>query len=256
MPEAKSTVVIGAARGIGRAIAADLSKEPWVGELVLADRLVEQVEQAAEQLRSNGKREVRAEAVDLTDGESIERLAQRTVEARQLVIAAGMFEAGPSLEIDPASMRRVLEVNLVGTYHAAQRYARTMVEAGDGSIVVVASIAARLPRLKQAAYCASKAGMRQALRVLGLETTPAGVRINFVSPGPTDTEMMRDMARGHPHIDDLAKGSLESFRPRVPRGVVARTHEIASAVTYLLSPEASHITLQDLVVDGGELLGV
>ena len=68
--------------------------------------------------------------------------------------------------------------------------------------------------------------------------------------------MMRQMAQGHPDIDDLAQGSLESFRPRVPRGVVARSPEIASAVAFLLSPQASHITLQDLVVDGGELLGV
>lgn len=255
MSTAKQAVVIGSARGIGRAIAADLAAQPWIDELVVADRLTAQAEDAAAELGAGGK-PVRAESVDLTDGASIERLVSRTADARHLVIAAGVFDATPSLEADPESLRRVLEINLVGTFHAAQLYARRMVEAGDGSIVAVASIAARMPRLRQAAYCASKAGMRQALRVLALETTPHGVRINFVSPGPTDTEMMRQMAAGHPHIDDLAQGSLESFRPRIPRGVVARTHEIASAVTYLLSPAASHISLQDLVVDGGELLGV
>jgi 2,3-dihydro-2,3-dihydroxybenzoate dehydrogenase len=255
MPDANPTVVIGAARGIGRAIATDLVAQPWVSELIIADRLIEQLDEAADALAAADK-PVRAEAVDLTDGASIEELVAKTADARHLVIAAGIFDSGSSLEVEPESFRRVLEINLVGTFHAAQLYARHMVDAGEGSIVAVASIAARMPRLRQAAYCASKAGMRQALRVLALETTPAGVRINFVSPGPTDTEMMREMAKGHPHIDDLALGSLESFRPRVPRGVVARTHEIASAVTYLLSPAASHITLQDLVVDGGELLGV
>jgi 2,3-dihydro-2,3-dihydroxybenzoate dehydrogenase len=254
MTSAGKAVVIGGARGIGRAIAADVAAQPWVSELIVADRLADLAEKAAAELAADGKA-VTAVAADLADGASIERLVALTKDARYLVVAAGIFDATSSLEADSDSFRRVLEVNLVGTFHAARLYARHMVESGDGSIVAVASVAARMPRLKQAAYCASKAGMRQALRVLALETTPRNVRINFVSPGPTDTEMMRQMASDHPHIDDLAQGSLESFRPRVPRGVVARTHEIASAVTYLLSPAASHISLQDLVVDGGELLG-
>lgn len=255
MSTAKPAVVIGGARGIGRAIASDLAAQSWISELVVADRLVEQAEEVAAELGSAGK-PVRAEAVDLADAASIADLVSRTADARYLVIAAGIFDAASSLEAEPETFRRVLEVNLVGTFHAAQLYARHMVDAKDGSIVAVASIAARLPRLRQAAYCASKAGMRQALRVLALETTPQGVRVNFVSPGPTDTEMMRQLASGHPHIDDLAEGSLESFRTRIPRGAVARTHEVAAAVTFLLSPAASHISLQDLVIDGGELLGV
>jgi 2,3-dihydro-2,3-dihydroxybenzoate dehydrogenase len=248
-------VVIGGARGIGKAIAIQLADQPWVSEVVVADLMLEQAEETAAEIRTLG-RAARAKAVDLAETGSVEQLVSDTPGTRYLVVAAGIFDSGPSLEVDAASFRRVLEVNLVGTFHAVQQYAAQMVDAGEGSIVTVASIAARMPRLRQAAYCASKAGIRQALRVLALETTPAGVRINFVSPGPTDTEMMRQMAQGHPHIDDLAQGSLESFRPRVPRGVVARPPEIASAVTFLLSPSASHITFQDLVVDGGELLGV
>jgi len=248
-------VVIGAARGIGKAIAIHLAEQPWVGEVVVADLLIDQAEETAGEIRAQGG-VARAEAVDLTDSGSIEHLVSATADARSLAVAAGIFDSGSSLEVDSDSFRRVLEINLIGTFHAVQQYAIHMIDSGEGSIVTVASIAARMPRLKQAAYCASKAGIRQALRVLALETTPAGVRINFVSPGPTDTEMMRKMAQGHPDIDDLAQGSLESFRPRVPRGVVARPPEIAAAVTFLLSPQASHITLQDLVVDGGELLGV
>lgn len=255
MTSANPAVVIGGARGIGKAIASLLAEQPWVSEVVIADLLVAQAQETASEIRALGG-VARAEGVDLTDGASIERLVSSTTNTRYLAVAAGIFDSGPSLEVDSASFRRVLEVNLIGTFHAVQQYAIHMTQAGEGSIVTVASIAARMPRLRQAAYCASKAGVRQALRVLALETTPVGVRINFVSPGPTDTEMMRQMAQGHPDIDDLAQGSLESFRPRVPRGVVARSPEIASAVAFLLSPQASHITLQDLVVDGGELLGV
>jgi 2,3-dihydro-2,3-dihydroxybenzoate dehydrogenase len=147
-------------------------------------------------------------------------------------------------------------VNLVGSFFCAQKFAQQMANRGRGSIVGIASIAARMPRFKQAAYAASKAGMRQSYRVLGLELAPLGVRVNTVSPGPTDTEMMRRMAKDHPSVDDLAAGSPEAFRPPIPRGVVGRPHEIAAAVRFLLSPEASHITLTDLVVDGGELLGM
>ena len=82
------------------------------------------------------------------------------------------------------------------------------------------------------------------------------MRINTVSPGATDTPMMRALAADHDSVDDLAEGTLEAMRPRIPSGRVARTADIAGAVAYLLGPEAEHIFLQDLVIDGGELLGM
>jgi 2,3-dihydro-2,3-dihydroxybenzoate dehydrogenase len=120
----------------------------------------------------------------------------------------------------------------------------------------VTSIAATLPRMRQAAYCASKAGVRQALRVLGMEGIAHGVRINTVAPGPTDTPMMRELAADHPSVDHLAAGDPAALRPRIPAGRVARPHDIAAAVAFLLSPDSGHIALRDLVVDGGEALGV
>ena len=197
MTSANPAVVIGGARGIGKAIASLLAEQPWVSEVVIADLLVAQAQETASEIRALGG-VARAEGVDLTDGASIERLISSTTNTRYLAVAAGIFDSGPSLEVDSASFRRVLEVNLIGTFHAVQQYAIHMTQAGEGSIVTVASIAARMPRLRQAAYCASKAGVRQALRVLALETTPVGVRINFVSPGPTDTEMMRRWPKAIP----------------------------------------------------------
>jgi len=89
-----------------------------------------------------------------------------------------------------------------------------------------------------------------------MEVAGAGVRINTVSPGATDTPMMRALAADHEAVDDLAHGTLEAMRPRIPAGRVARTGDVASAVAYLLGPGAGHVFLQDLVVDGGELLGM
>jgi 2,3-dihydro-2,3-dihydroxybenzoate dehydrogenase len=98
--------------------------------------------------------------------------------------------------------------------------------------------------------------LRQALRVLAMEVAGNGVRINTVSPGPTDTEMMRQLASDHSSVSDLANGSLAALRPRIPAGRVASAADIASAVSFLLAPTSQHIVMADLVVDGGELLGM
>ncbi|MFG2045756.1 SDR family oxidoreductase, partial [Dactylosporangium sp. NPDC048998] len=89
-----------------------------------------------------------------------------------------------------------------------------------------------------------------------MEVAASGVRVNTVSPGPTDTQMMRQLASDHATVDDLAEGSLLAFRPRIPAGRVARGPDIAAVVRFLLSPDSSHILLGDIVVDGGELLGM
>ncbi len=251
---AGTTIVVGSAQGIGAAVARRLAHESWAGSLLLADVEVQGAETVAAELRDEGV-DARAVHVDLRSQESVEALVAAAPNAYRLAIVAGVFAAAPSLEVDRAEFERILSVNLVGVYFVAQGFARQMVKRGSGSICAVGSIASRMPRMRQAAYSASKAGMRQALRVLALETVPAGVRINFVAPGPTDTPMMRQLTRDHPRID-LGEGSPEAFRPPVPDRRVATPAEIAAAVAFLLSPDADHIAFHDLYVDGGESLGL
>lgn len=249
-----TTVVVGAARGIGEAVARRLATEPWAGKVVLADLLFDETSAVAADLAAAG-RDVEAVAVDLRDDESIASLVERTREADRVALVAGIFRPVPSLEITRAEFERILAVNTFGTFMVAQAYAREMVERGEGSIVAIGSIAARMPRMRQAAYCASKAAMRQALRVLALETVPRGVRINFVAPGPADTEMMRALQQDH-SMADLWRGSPEGFRPPIPDRRVAQPEDVAGAVAFLLSPDASHVSFHDLYVDGGESLGL
>lgn len=248
------TVVVGAAQGIGEGIARHLATMPWTDRIALADRNVALAETVATDLRSAGHR-AEALEVDMTDMTSIQRLVDATGDAERVALVAGVFLATPSLEVGLEEFQQVLAVNLTGTFFTAQAYARRMVARGGGSICAVASIASRMPRMRQAAYCASKAGMRQALRVLAMETVPAGVRINFVSPGPTDSPMMRELAADHP-LDDLAGGSPAAFRPRVPDGRVGNADDVAAGVAFLLSPDATHVAMHDLYVDGGESLGI
>jgi len=250
-----TAVVVGGGRGIGRAIAHELARDPGVERLVVADLDLALAQETAATAEADGTA-VEAERVDLADPASVQALFEATRDATRVAIPGGVFGACPSLELERSEMERILRVNLVGCFHVAQLYAGEMAANGGGAIVGIASIAARMPRMRQAAYSASKAGIRQALRVLAMEVAGEGVRINTVSPGPTDTPMMRELASDHASVDDLAQGSAVALRPRIPVGRVATSEDIAVAARFLLSPEAAHIVMQDLVVDGGELLGM
>ena len=247
---AGTTVVVGAAQGIGEGIARRLAREPWTERLVLADIRLEGVRRLADELGAEPYE------VDITDGAQVDGLAEATSEAERVAIAAGIFAPAPALEVEREEFGRILGVNTQGVFFVGQAYARLMAERGRGAIVGVASIAARMPRMRQASYCASKAGMRQALRVLGMEVGPLGVRVNTVSPGATDTPMMRTLAADHSSVDDLAEGSIDAMRPRIPHGRVARPADVAAVVSFLLGPGSEHVMLEDVVVDGGELLGM
>ncbi|GGM25905.1 SDR family NAD(P)-dependent oxidoreductase [Dactylosporangium sucinum] len=250
-----TAVVVGAGRGIGQAIGEDLARACPGDRLILADIDAALVERVAASLQAQGVEAI-ARHVDITDEKSVQELVDETSDADRVAIAAGVFDSSPSLEVTVADFERILRVNTIGCFDVARRYAAGMAARGGGSIVAVASVAARMPRMRQAVYSASKAALRQSLRVLAMEVAGSGVRVNTVSPGPTDTEMMRQLASDHATVDDLADGSLLAFRPRIPAGRVARGSDVAAAVRFLLSPESSHILLGDIVVDGGELLGM
>jgi 2,3-dihydro-2,3-dihydroxybenzoate dehydrogenase len=250
-----STVVVGAARGIGRAIAEELAASDPTSPLLVADVDVDGVEELAQELKERGI-DASATAVDVTDPVSVEALVARSRGADKVAIAAGIFRTSPSVSTSVTEFEDVFRVNVIGCFHVAQQYAAQMAGRGGGAIVAVGSVAARMPRMRQAAYSASKAALRQALRVLAMEVSGSGVRINTVSPGPTDTEMMRQLASDHSSVADLAEGSLVALRPRIPNGHVATAADIASVVGFLLSPASRHVVMGDIVVDGGELLGM
>lgn len=249
------TVVVGAARGIGRAIAEELADADPSRAILIADIDAEHAHEAAQTLAARGI-DASALTVDVRDPESVAGLLARSPGADRVAIAAGIFRTSPVLTTPVSEFEEVLQVNTIGCFYIAQQYAAAMAQSGGGAIVGVASIAARMPRMRQAAYCASKAALRQALRVLAMEVLSDGVRINTVSPGATDTEMMRQLAGDHSSVADLADGSLEALRPRIPAGRVGTARDIACVVSFLLSPASDHVAMQDVVVDGGELLGM
>ena len=142
-----------------------------------------------------------------------------------------------------------------GAFLVARAVTRRMLPREKGSIVAIASTAARTPRVKQGAYCASKAAVAQMMCVLGLELAPHDIRVNCVSPGVTETGMVQRLITTMGSDEVILRGSLENFRVGVPMGRLARSAEIADVVAFLLSDHASYLTMQDIVVDGGGALG-
>ncbi|MFD3747683.1 SDR family oxidoreductase [Nocardia sp. NPDC058633] len=284
-------VVTGAAGGIGAAIAARFAAEDRVVSLwdldptvhetaaALAATMVSAAERAhddpiddATRRRVDGSSSttttfssgaaVHGVTVDITDADAVhaafDRLTAEHGTVEVLAHAAGVMVGGTALGLGPADWTRCLSVNATGTMLVTQRAATEMAAAGSGSIVVVSSNAAATPRVGMAAYGAAKAAATAFTRSLALQVAPLGVRVNLVSPGSTDTAMLRDMFGGTP-LDDAAETALldgdpATYRLGIPLRRIAAPADIAAAVHFLASDGARHITMHDLRVDGGATL--
>ncbi|GAA0236682.1 2,3-dihydro-2,3-dihydroxybenzoate dehydrogenase [Castellaniella daejeonensis] len=171
-----------------------------------------------------------------------------------LASVAGVLEMGEVTDLDDARWAHCFDVNATGVFHVCRAAARRLRERRAGSIVVVSSNAAATPRAGMAAYAASKAAATQFARCLGLELSAHGIRVNIVSPGSTDTAMQQAMWALGSSREGVIAGDPARWRLGIPLAKIAAPDEIAQAVLFLLSDQASHITLHDLRVDGGATL--
>lgn len=213
-------------------------------------------------LRQNGKNVVAWDLPenDVTDpqhvAQELDAIEHELGPIGGLVHAAGVMHTDSALFPSAHALTACMDVNFLGTVNMCSSVAQRMTQNRCGSIVVVSSNAARVPRTGMSAYCASKAATTAWTKNLGLECAAYGVRCNIVSPGSTDTAMLHNMTEpneydeSHPAI----KGSAENFRLGIPLGRIATPHDIAQCCWFLLSPAAQHITMHDLRVDGGATL--
>jgi 2,3-dihydro-2,3-dihydroxybenzoate dehydrogenase len=155
---------------------------------------------------------------------------------------------------------QVIGTNLTGMMISCQAVAQHMVAngkstTGEGrSIVTIGSLGGKAPRLGQAPYSVSKAGVRQLTKILALELAEFGIRANCICPGAANTPMMKlsEEQEGENFVDRKLWGDLAEFRGGIPLRQVAEPEDVAAAALYLLSPAAKHVTGQSLFVDGGE----
>jgi 3-oxoacyl-[acyl-carrier protein] reductase len=240
--------VTGAARGIGRAIAARFVSEG--ARVTLFDLPGSGVEQTAERL--DGGAWAQGLTGDVSRPEEVGRAVRATLERFGgldiLVNNAGIGPMRPFLEMDIELYDKVMAVNARGSYVAALACAREMAPRQRGSIVQIASTCAFSAGASRnlSAYNMSKAAVRQMVASLAGELAPYRIRVNAVAPGSIDTEMTRAC---FPDADSLA-----ACVRRIPLQSLGQPEDIAAACLYLCSAEGRYLTGQTLVVDGGWLV--
>ena len=158
---------------------------------------------------------------------------------------AGIFPRVPFLEMTDEDWDAVHEVNLKGTFHGMQAAAKAMIEAGGGSIVNLASVAAFRCSPNGAHYVASKAGVIGLTRATALDLAPHRIRVNAIAPGVTDTAQPRY---------GMSEEALLAAGAEIPLGRIASPEDVASLAVFLLSGESAHVTGQTLHVNGGQFL--
>lgn len=199
--------------------------------------------------------------VDVSEPGSVERLVGAVVDTHgridAFVNAAAILDVQPFLELTLDSWERTFAVNTRGAFLAGQAIARQMVRQSEGGrIVEIASNIARIPRLNNAAYCASKAAVVHLVRCMALELAQYDITVNALCPGSTATPMLVDVqAKGdRSRLEGIIRGSLEQWRTGIPLGRLAEPEDQAAMAVFLATESARHITGQVLCVDGGQTL--
>ena len=254
-------IVTGAARGLGAAIAGRLARDG--ADVVLLDVSAD-VTATAERLGSTGDAKARPGqvALGLVADVSDERACAAAVD--QAVSAIGGVDVlvnnagigGPDTDVTGTSLtefRRVLDVNLTGTFLMCRAVAKVMIGQGSGGAIVnLGSVFGQQGVAGGAGYCASKAAVALLTHSLALELAPRGIRANTIAPGNMATEMHWDELRSRAaRFGTAFDEQVESVRTSVPLGRHGTGDDIAGVVAWLVSPDAGYVTGQTIGVNGG-----
>jgi 3-oxoacyl-[acyl-carrier protein] reductase len=237
----KVAIVTGASRGIGRAVAVELARH---GAVVVAAARGEHARATVDEiLTAGGKAEVAA--AEMTDAATLDALVTRTMERHGridiLVSNAGITRDQLMLRMKRSDWDEVLATNLSAAFTLCQAVLKPMIRQRSGRIVAIGSVVGQSGNAGQANYAASKAGLIGFCKSLAKEVASRNVTVNVVAPGLIDTDMTRA----------LTADTQRDWAAQIPLGRPGTPADVAAAVCFLASDEASYITGQVLAVNGG-----
>jgi len=249
----KTILVTGAARGIGLAMARAFLREG--ARVVLTDVDVERLEASVGGLDADVR--VLGVGLDVTDPASIERAANRMVDAGfdidVLVNNAAAIVIGNILQTSAVDLRRVLDVNVVGTFNVTSSFLPRMIERGGGVILNMASLASVWAMRDRFAYSTSKAAIAMMTRSIAIDFVGQGIRANCICPARVQTEFVDEYVRKY--YGDQQESYMDKLSRYQPIGRMITTDEVASMAVYLCSEESAMVTGSSFVIDGGVTAG-
>lgn len=239
----KVAVITGAAQGIGRAIATTLAQQG--ANVVVADIQLEKAETTAKEIMAETGQKVIAVHVDVVDSASVKAMIDRTIDEFEridiLVNNAGTTRDSLIMRMKEADWDLVLNINLKGTFICSKAAVRPMMKQHYGRIVNITSVSGLIGQVGQTNYSSSKAGIIGFTKALAREVGSRKITVNAIAPGLVETALTIDLPQ---ELKDM-------FIEMTPLGRYGEPEDIANAVAFLVSDEASYITGQVLSVDGG-----
>jgi sorbitol-6-phosphate 2-dehydrogenase len=253
----KVAIVTGAAQGLGEALSLRLAQEGC--HLLLTDVSEEKVTSTAAKIaEATGRRAIGVRA-DVTNEDDCAYMVEHAMTAYGkvdiLVANAGILKAGDITEFAPADWRRVIEVNLVGYFLAAQAVARVMIPRNSGTIVQINSKSGKKGSFRNSAYAASKFGGIGLTQSIALDLAPHGIRVNAVCPGNLlDGTLWQDsLFEQYARTQGLTREQVRAkYEGQVPLGRSATYEDVAGVVIFLCSEDSAYMTGQAINVTGGQ----
>lgn len=244
----QTTLVTGAAQGIGLGIAAEFGQAG--SRVIIADRNVSKAEAAAAELRGKGY-DVVALPLDVTDAKSVRGCVKAAIDRFSridvLVNDAGILTERYQKPTTEQHFIENYDVNVLGVWRMIQAIVPHFKANGGGKVVIIASIAGRVPYAPTPAYCASKAAVMNLTKSLAVTLGPDNINVNAVCPGAIPTEMTMAYRREVPNMAELERAAIDA----TPLRRVVEPEDIGATAVFFASARARNITGQCLNVDGG-----
>ncbi len=238
-------IVTGGGRGIGKAIALAYAAEG--ADVAAVARSRDEIAQTAAEIEALGRRALAVQA-DVCDPAAVDGMVEAVLGAFGrvdiLFNAAGTRAVAPSEELPTEDWKRVLDVNLTGSFLCSQRVGREMIKAGYGKIIMVGSMQAHSGAPLRAAYIASKTGLVGLTRGLGVEWAKHGINVNMLSPGYFETDIIL-------HQIKIGQLDLEAIKRRTPMGRIGKMEDLTGPAVFLAARESDFMCGQALIIDGG-----